>query len=143
MATRGGCLPQRPHFFKFLFPGLSANLRIPSKFQRHIPSELPKKAVLLCPRHQVWEVEVCQAGPDIFFQRGWPEFMKAHDMHIGYFLLFQYNGNMNFEVKVFDTTCCLKDYSLKHCTSAAAPPYIKIEDSSTNENPELSDTSDG
>ncbi|KAJ3698220.1 hypothetical protein LUZ61_001925 [Rhynchospora tenuis] len=142
MATRGGSLPRRPHFFKFLFPSLSANLRIPSKFHRHLPSELQKAAALLCPHHSVWYVEVCQIGPDIFFERGWPEFMKAHDMHIGYFLLFQYNGNMNFEVKVFDTTCCLKDYSLKHCTSAV-PPYIEIEDSSTNENPAVSDTSDG
>jgi hypothetical protein len=64
--------------------------------------------------------------------------MKAHDMDTGYFLLFQYNGNMNFEVKVFDTSCCLKNYSLQHYTS-----YIEIEDSSHSEVPTLSNASRG
>lgn len=49
---------------------------------------------------------------------------------------------MNFEVKVFDTSCCLKDYSLKHCTSKV-PPCIEIEDSSDDEDLTLSAASYG
>lgn len=51
-----------------------------------------------------------QDGERLCFTRGWPEFAKAHDLRIGYLVVFRHEGKMVFTVKVFDTTCCLKDY---------------------------------
>ncbi|KAF3326212.1 B3 domain-containing protein [Carex littledalei] len=106
----------KPHFFKFLFPDPFANLnlRIPEKFYKHLPAVLPKQASLVSTQSdKFWRVDVCQNEQGICFSRGWPEFAKAHHLQIGYLLVFRYEGNMVFHVKVFDTTSCLMDYSLK------------------------------
>ncbi|KAJ3697555.1 hypothetical protein LUZ61_001260 [Rhynchospora tenuis] len=104
-----------PHFFKFLFPDALADLRIPKKFYKHLPTVLPKWASLVTQSCKIWRVDVHQNEEGIYFSRGWSEFVKAHDLQLGYFLLFRYEGKMIFTVKVFDTTCCLKDYALTPC----------------------------
>ncbi|KAJ4791210.1 Transcriptional factor B3 family protein [Rhynchospora pubera] len=101
-----------PHFFKFLFPDHLANLRIPKEFYKHLPTVLPKRASLVTQSCKIWRVDVGQNEEDICLSRGWSEFVKAHDLQLGYFLLFRYEGKMVFSVKVFDTSCCLKDYAL-------------------------------
>ncbi|KAJ3697554.1 hypothetical protein LUZ61_001259 [Rhynchospora tenuis] len=102
----------KPHFFKFLFPDPLANLRIPKEFYKHLPKVLPKRASLVTQSCKICKVDVCQNEEGICLSRGWSEFVKAHDLQLGYFLLFRYEGKMVFSVKVFDTTCCLKDYAL-------------------------------
>ncbi|KAJ1697159.1 hypothetical protein LUZ63_005671 [Rhynchospora breviuscula] len=108
-------LKTNPHFFKFLFPDAFAILRIPKKFYKHLPTVLPKRASLVTQICKIWRVNVHQNEEGICFSSGWSEFVKAHDLQLGYFLLFRYEGKMVFSVKVFDTTCCLKDYALTPC----------------------------
>jgi B3 DNA binding domain len=96
---------------------------IPKNFYKHLPSVLLKWAALITQRGKFWKVAVLQNEECICFSRGWPEFAKAHDLRMGYFLLFRYEGNMVFNVKVFDTTCCLKIYSSIHCE----PPTFIFE----------------
>lgn len=47
----------------------------------------------------------------MFFGNGWKEFTEAHDLCVGYFLVFCHEGNMVFTVKVFDWSGCLKEYN--------------------------------
>lgn len=68
---------------------------------------------------------MCQNEQGIYFGRGWPEFAKALDLCLGYFLVFQYEGKMVFNVEVFDTTCCLKD----HPSTPRKPTTFKFEPS--------------
>lgn len=102
---------------------------IPRKFHMNLPYKLKKLATLFSPNGKFWHVEINHTGQDIYFQKGWSEFAKAHDLHAGYFVVFRYEGNMIFKVKVFDTTGCIKDFSLGSNTRHV-PTYNEVEISS-------------
>ncbi|KAI4987523.1 hypothetical protein ZWY2020_020323 [Hordeum vulgare] len=58
-----------------------------------------------------WEVEVVFDTDGIMYLgRGWKQFVRAFDLRHGYFLVFRYDGNAMFTVKVFDTTMCRRRY---------------------------------
>jgi B3 DNA binding domain len=115
---------------------------IPRKFQMNLPHKLPKLATLFSPIGKFWHVETSHIGQDMYFQKGWSEFAKVHDLQTGYFLVFRYEGNMIFKVKIFDTTCCLKDYTLgSHARHVN--PCIKIETSSKARDQTSSEKSHG
>ncbi|KAJ3693388.1 hypothetical protein LUZ60_008868 [Juncus effusus] len=129
-------LSKIPSFFKVLFPNPSADLRVPPDFHTYLPHKLPKQATLSVQGGTNWPVEVHRNDQDIFFRTGWSEFAKAHDLRTGYFLIFRYKGNMVFNIIIFDTTCCDKEY--------AQPPVMQsshsteIEDSSESSDETLS-----
>lgn len=49
----------------------------------------------------------------MFFGSGWEDFVKAHGLSVGHFLVFRYHGNMVFTIKIFDKSGCLKEYEIK------------------------------
>jgi hypothetical protein len=61
-----------------------------------------------------YEVEVYYDGQgDMFFKGVWPRFVEDHDLHQGWFLMFNYHcGTTKFDVKIFDVTQCQKKYAL-------------------------------
>jgi hypothetical protein len=60
-----------------------------------------------------YEVEVWYDGNgDMFFKDGWPRFAEDHDIHQGWFLIFQYHyGTAKFDVMIFDGTQCQWKYA--------------------------------
>lgn len=46
----------------------------------------------------------------MYLDEGWKEFAEALNLRTGYFVLFRYEVNMVFSVKIFDNTMCLKEY---------------------------------
>uniref|UniRef100_A0A8I6X134 TF-B3 domain-containing protein n=1 Tax=Hordeum vulgare subsp. vulgare TaxID=112509 RepID=A0A8I6X134_HORVV len=46
----------------------------------------------------------------MYLDRGWKQFVRAYDLRHGYFLVFRYNDNATFTMKVFDTTTCRRRY---------------------------------
>ena len=60
---------------------------------------------------KLWDVEVVfDTDGSMYLDRGWKQFIRAYDLRHGYFLVFRYNGNATFAVKVFDTTMCRRRY---------------------------------
>ena len=60
---------------------------------------------------KLWDVEVVfDADGRMYLDRGWKQFVRAYDLGIGYFLVFRYDDNATFAVKVFDTTMCRRRY---------------------------------
>ncbi|KAK1559236.1 hypothetical protein Q3G72_012256 [Acer saccharum] len=49
-------------------------------------------------------------GRTIWFRDGWHDFVKYNSISAGYFLLFKYGGNSNFNVLIFDLTACEIEY---------------------------------
>lgn len=45
------------------------------------------------------------------FREGWAEFAQAHDLKMGCFMVFSYEGDRTFSFRVFDTNACEKYYS--------------------------------
>jgi hypothetical protein len=55
-----------------------------------------------------YEVEVYYDGRgEMYFRGGWPQFAGDHDLHQGFFMLFDYHcGTSKFDVKIYDYTQC-------------------------------------
>jgi hypothetical protein len=59
-----------------------------------------------------YEVEVYHDNNgEMYFRGGWPRFAEDHDLHQGFFMLFNYHcGTSKFDVKIFDVTQYQKKY---------------------------------
>ncbi|KAK1558771.1 hypothetical protein Q3G72_006385 [Acer saccharum] len=100
------------HFFKVMLPATleEKKLMIPEKFVRKFGDELSDVASLRVPNGQVWHVRLTKDGKKIWFHVGWHDFVKYHSICVGYFLVFKYGKNSNFNVLIFDMTSCEIQY---------------------------------
>ncbi|KAF8388726.1 hypothetical protein HHK36_025406 [Tetracentron sinense] len=48
------------------------------------------------------------------FEEGWKDFARDHSLRVGDFLVFRYEKDMVFDVLVFDTSACERDYPWFH-----------------------------
>jgi hypothetical protein len=62
-----------------------------------------------------YEVEVYYDGrSEIYFRGRWPEFAEDHELHQGFFMLFDYHcGTSKFDVKIYDGTQCQRKYEVE------------------------------
>ncbi|KAM0901080.1 hypothetical protein ACQ4PT_020219 [Festuca glaucescens] len=108
----------KPQFLKVLFAEFMEKMPIPAKFmRRHLAAEPGiRRATLVSPLKKFWHVDVVRDGhggeEDVYFAGGWAEFVRANGLEDENFLVFRYEGNMVFTVKVFETSGCIKDYSV-------------------------------
>ncbi|KAF3332154.1 B3 domain-containing protein [Carex littledalei] len=80
----------------------------------HVEDENKSRSVatVFSPRHKTWNIKLTRdRSSDTFFKGNWPEFSKYHKLEVGFKLVFRYEGNMVFRVKVFGLNGCLKDYN--------------------------------
>ncbi|TXG64425.1 hypothetical protein EZV62_011419 [Acer yangbiense] len=100
------------HFFKVILPATleEKKLRIPEKFVRKFGDELSDVAKLRVPNGRVWHVRLTKDGNKIWFHVGWNDFVKYHSICVGYFLVFKYGKNSNFDVLIFDVSACEIQY---------------------------------
>uniref|UniRef100_A0A5B7CC39 TF-B3 domain-containing protein n=1 Tax=Davidia involucrata TaxID=16924 RepID=A0A5B7CC39_DAVIN len=93
----------RPCFFRIILPGLTTeHLRIPLHFIQHISKDVADRALLRGPSGGHWHVKLCKNANGMFLRDGWPEFLRDHSLGDSEFLLFRYDGNMCFNVQIFD-----------------------------------------
>jgi hypothetical protein len=62
-----------------------------------------------------YEVEVYYDGQgEMYFRSGWPQFAEDHELHQGFFMLFDYHcGTSKFDMKIYDGTQCQRKYEAK------------------------------
>ncbi|KAE8795492.1 B3 domain-containing protein [Hordeum vulgare] len=92
----------------------SSRLVLPHNFVKMLVGHRPQNMKLRQAGNglrKLWDVEVVfDADGRMYLDRGWKQFVRAYDLGIGYFLVFRYDGNATFAVKVFDTTMCRRRY---------------------------------
>ncbi|KAI9182702.1 hypothetical protein LWI28_028032 [Acer negundo] len=86
-----------------------SQMRISKKFVRIFGNEL-STVTLTVPNGQVWKVGLIRDGRTIWFRDGWHDFVQYNSISAGYFLVFKYGGNSNFNVLIFDLTACEIEY---------------------------------
>ncbi|KAF3670599.1 putative xyloglucan glycosyltransferase 5-like [Capsicum annuum] len=81
--------PKKPHFFKPIQKGFKHGL------------------VILRSGGKSWLVKVkgCR------FKAGWAAFVEEHDLQLGDLLIFRHEGDMEFEVSIFDSSHCDREYA--------------------------------
>lgn len=101
-----------PRFFKVLMPGdFDHKLKIPLGFKKHIIHDRLGMGTIQSPLGTTWHVKLLEEEGSMYIGEGWREFVRAHELEIGYFLVFRYEGDMVFSVEIFDYSCCLKEYT--------------------------------
>jgi hypothetical protein len=102
---------------------------VPLKFTKFIDGRELREAVLR--EHSgggtPYEVEVWYNGDgEMYFKGGWSQFAEDHDLHQGFFMIFDYHvGTSKFDVKIYDRTQCQKEYEAEvhfHLLS----PYVTL-----------------
>ncbi|EEF52478.1 conserved hypothetical protein [Ricinus communis] len=119
---------RRPCFFEIFSSNLSSDrLRIPARFTRHLEGRTSGSVSLTGPSGNIWTVNLIQQSEDIFFDHGWPVFVKDHFIACGDLLLFRFDGELCFTVQVFDQSKCEKEAAFhSKCTQNPIQFYISI-----------------
>uniref|UniRef100_A0A7C9DCD1 TF-B3 domain-containing protein n=1 Tax=Opuntia streptacantha TaxID=393608 RepID=A0A7C9DCD1_OPUST len=86
----------------------SKKLRIPEAFTRAFSDELSgaATATLTGPSGESWEVALVNEGDQLWFCKGWQEFVEHFSIGFAYFLLFLYEATLKFKVDIFSPTAC-------------------------------------
>ncbi|KAL0397367.1 UNVERIFIED_CONTAM: hypothetical protein Scaly_0185100 [Sesamum calycinum] len=110
-------------FFKVFLPHLTSHhLMIPPDFVKKCHRIIKERVTLKDTNGKKWHVDVEKtAKGSVFLKNGWPSFVAHHCLTPGDFLLFHYDGNYSFIVKIFGTNGCKKE--------PPPPPttHVKIE----------------
>ncbi|KAE8811535.1 B3 domain-containing protein [Hordeum vulgare] len=101
-------------FFTIILEKSSSRQVLPDNFVKMLDSHQPQNMKLRQADNglrKLWDVEVVfDTDGSMYLDRGWKQFVRAYDLRHGYFLVFRYDGNTTFAVKVFDTTMCRRRY---------------------------------
>jgi hypothetical protein len=93
------------HFCKILMaPGITV-LPLPGGFRPYlglVPGKMIIKTIAGCQ----WEMSVKEVSGKAVLEAGWPEFVVAQNLKIGYLLFFKKLTAREYRVVVFDYSCC-------------------------------------
>ncbi|XP_016454036.1 B3 domain-containing protein REM10-like isoform X2 [Nicotiana tabacum] len=98
--------PVKPHFFKPIQPGFKHALKIPKGFMKYLKGH-ELEHVVLRRAGKKWLVKV----NDYQFKTGWGEFAEENVLQLGDMLVFRHEGNVEFEVIIFDSSQCDREYA--------------------------------
>lgn len=84
---------------------------IPKKFALRFGDKIPGKIKLKACNGSICTVVVTRYPNKLVLEAGWEAFVSTNDIRLCDFLVFRYNGNFQFEVLIFDPSCCVKESS--------------------------------
>ncbi|XP_057501967.1 B3 domain-containing transcription factor VRN1-like isoform X2 [Actinidia eriantha] len=94
---------------------------IPGKFTKKLGNELPAIATLTTPNGCVWQVGLKEIDGKVWFTNGWHEFVERQSIHVGYLLIFTYEGNLSFRVNIYNMATAEIKYQGNALTSNEGP----------------------
>jgi len=81
---------------------------IPPAFSSIVANMVSKKINLNDSTGQQWKVKVSEVNGSFVFGEGWNVFSLGLGLKVGYLLVFNYIKDLNFDVKIYDTSACEK-----------------------------------
>ncbi|OVA05172.1 B3 DNA binding domain [Macleaya cordata] len=100
---------RRPSFFKVMIGDFTKKLRIPVDFIENFNGIVPVESILRSPSGRCWSINVKRVEENLFFRKGWPDFVRDHSLEFGDFLVMKYIGNSQFDVKIYGKNGCEKE----------------------------------
>lgn len=132
-------------FFKIILTdvGPHTKLLFPEKFSRIFGKKLKDSVSLNTPSGSQWSVDLKRHKGKVWLQNGWPEFAKFYSIRFAYLLVFEYKGDSNFQVLIFEPSALEIDYPVAGSdrlnfvkSSQAKKRFLEIDDSSSSESPD-------
>uniref|UniRef100_A0ACD5WVN3 Uncharacterized protein n=1 Tax=Avena sativa TaxID=4498 RepID=A0ACD5WVN3_AVESA len=100
---------QDNYFFKVMIGDFRERITIPDAFVKHFAGKLARTIKLESRNGSTFDAQVITNNyNELVIQSGWNAFASAHDLKVGDFLLFKYNGISQMEVRIFDPSGCEK-----------------------------------
>ncbi|KAL6637583.1 hypothetical protein ACP70R_025155 [Stipagrostis hirtigluma subsp. patula] len=99
---------QDEHFFKVLMGDFHKRLVIPDKVAPHFRSRIERSIKIESRCGYTFDVQVTENFGRVVLQSGWKSFVGAHDLKMGDFLVFKYDGISRLKVLIFDISGCEK-----------------------------------
>lgn len=99
---------QGNYFFKILIGDFRERMTIPDAFVKHFRGKLARTLKLESRNGCTFDAKISSNYDELVLQSGWDAFVSAHDLKVGDFLLFKYNGISKLEVLIFDPSGCEK-----------------------------------
>ncbi|KAL0916817.1 hypothetical protein M5K25_014358 [Dendrobium thyrsiflorum] len=96
------------HFMKVMNGDFTLKMEFPQKFVKNFRVELIDVVALEAPSGILWEIGLCKEQDRLYFSGGWKKFIEANGIEEGYILVFGYAGDSMFQVRIFDSTGCVK-----------------------------------
>ncbi|XP_070019456.1 B3 domain-containing protein REM10-like [Nicotiana sylvestris] len=81
--------------------------KIPTGFLKYLKVHEHIERAVLRRGIKQWRVKVNGR----YIEEGWEKFAEEHDLQLGDLLVFRHEGNMEFEVSIFDSSHCDREYS--------------------------------
>ncbi|XP_070047907.1 B3 domain-containing protein REM5-like [Nicotiana tomentosiformis] len=98
--------PKKPHFFKPIMPGFKNGLKIPLGFLKYRKDHDHIEHAILRRGSKKWLVNVNGRR----LEEGWEKFAEEHNLQLGDILVFGHEGDMEFEVSIFHSNQCEREY---------------------------------
>ncbi|XP_047268647.1 B3 domain-containing protein REM8-like [Capsicum annuum] len=99
--------PKKAHFFKPILPGFKNGLKIPIGFLKYLRGLDHIEHIVLKRAGNKWLVKMNGRR----LEDGWEKFVEEHDLQLGDILIFRHEGDMDFDVSIFDSTHCDTEYA--------------------------------
>ncbi|KAK6781591.1 hypothetical protein RDI58_019387 [Solanum bulbocastanum] len=99
--------PKKPQFFKPIQKGFKHGLKIPIGFLKYLKGHDQHEHAILRSAGKTWLVKVNGWR----LEEGWKKFAKENDLQLGDMLVFRHEGDMEFEVSIFDSSHCDREYA--------------------------------
>ncbi|CAM0875849.1 unnamed protein product [Alopecurus aequalis] len=96
------------HFFKVMIGDFHERMTIPDGFVQHFSGATERTIKLESHSGYSFDVQVTWNLEKLVLESGWKEFASAHDLRMGDFLVFKYDGNSQLKVLVFGPSGCEK-----------------------------------
>ncbi|KAF3627152.1 hypothetical protein FXO38_23625 [Capsicum annuum] len=123
--------PKKPHFFKPILPGFKNGLKIPIGFLKYLKGHDHIEHVVLKRAGNKWLVKMNGRR----LEDGWEKFAEEHDLRLGDMLIFRHEGDMDFDVSIFDSTHCDTEYA--EYMQIQKEKEKEVEDENENEDDEV------
>ncbi|XP_060179535.1 B3 domain-containing protein REM10-like isoform X2 [Lycium barbarum] len=98
--------PKKPRFFKPILPGFKNGLKIPTGFLKYLKGHEHIKRAVLKSDGKKWLVKL--NGRQL--EDGWKKFVEELNLQLGDLLIFRHEGDMEFEVSIFDSSHLDREY---------------------------------
>ncbi|MCD7446393.1 hypothetical protein HAX54_006001 [Datura stramonium] len=115
--------PKKPHFFKPVLAGFKNGLKIPIGFLKYVKKQDQYEHATLRRAGKKWLMKVNGRRLE---EGNWKVFVEEHDLQLGDLLVFRHEGDMEFEVSIFDSSHCNREYA----------EYLREEDEDKEEEDE-------
>ncbi|KAI3991316.1 hypothetical protein MKX01_034635 [Papaver californicum] len=102
---------RKHHFFKIILKEDETRMQIPESLYPRISGKCQscERAVVQGPSGAYWATKVYKSKDGIFLEKGWEVFVRENGIQMYDFLVFRYEGNMQFSVKVFNIHGILRE----------------------------------